>query len=574
MKKYLLIILLLLPCSLWGMGVSPDSAKEIADRFFSGFPGTRSNAGEVRLLWDGRTVTRGLITDPPFYVYGRENGGFVIVAGEDCMHPILGYSDRNVFQVNGMPEHVRLWFEGLSDLVREAREKGSEPSQKTRSEWVQVRSEVHTPVVEFKTAQWDQRSPFNLFMPEINGQRCLTGCGTTATAILMRYHKWPEKGHGILPQYSYQTDSETRVQPGHALGHSYNWENMPLTNVPVQNTDIAQLMLDIGVMNQCLFGIASSGTYTMMIPPGLGNYMDYDRRICVNHRDEYGTDEWESLIRKELDEGRPIIYQGYRPEDEGHLWVIDGYSADGYFSMNWGWGGYNNGYYLISPMEKTGESFSLNHAAIFPIKPATSEDPFNIEDYLLVYNAEAIWNYRKNDKLYFYLWIMNRHWGETGLISIRTALTDKDGKPKQWLNEPTPVNIMGGRIQRIEGESILSDDLSPDDRIMVFMEKNGEWIPLKCREGAVIRFKSDLPIEEITTVTYNNSQKGKTLIIDSDTSSYIELHGRNQYGTTIQTSSMGRLELQNFDHYGSSLHITVRNLAETKEFDIILRKSN
>ncbi len=57
----------------------------------------------------------------------------------------------------------------------------------------------------------------------------------------------------------------------------------------------------------------------------------------------------------ELEAGRPIVYRG-GPDDgrSGHAWNIDGY-GDGYFHMNFGWSGSQNGYFtldLINPGDK------------------------------------------------------------------------------------------------------------------------------------------------------------------------------------------------------------------------------
>ena len=51
----------------------------------------------------------------------------------------------------------------------------------------------------------------------------------------------------------------------------------------------------------------------------------------------YSLDEWEELIYNELSNRRPVIYNGYNSNLEGHCFVCDGYK-DGKFHFNWGWG--------------------------------------------------------------------------------------------------------------------------------------------------------------------------------------------------------------------------------------------
>ncbi len=83
-----------------------------------------------------------------------------------------------------------------------------------------------TPVKVLETALWYQSDPYNRLCPEVNGALSLTGCTATALAIVMRYHKWPERGTGTLPGYT--TVSYGAWVDEVKLGHAYDWDNMPL----------------------------------------------------------------------------------------------------------------------------------------------------------------------------------------------------------------------------------------------------------------------------------------------------------------------------------------------------------
>ena len=63
---------------------------------------------------------------------------------------------------------------------------------------------------------------------------------------------------------------------------------------------------------------------------------------------QYGTVAYRELLQTELNNNRPMIYVGYDTEG-GHAWNIDGYSGE-YFHNNWGWGGSQNGYFLLSSL--------------------------------------------------------------------------------------------------------------------------------------------------------------------------------------------------------------------------------
>ena len=76
-------------------------------------------------------------------------------------------------------------------------------------------------------------------------------------------------------------------------------------------------------------------------------------------RDSYQEEEWISILKKEIDAGRPIIYVGTN-SDAGHAFICDGYDADNKFHFNWGWDSYCNGYYNLNDLVKLGFSDPKN----------------------------------------------------------------------------------------------------------------------------------------------------------------------------------------------------------------------
>lgn len=56
----------------------------------------------------------------------------------------------------------------------------------------------------------------------------------------------------------------------------------------------------------------------------------------------------------ELDGGNPVFYGG-SSDSGGHAFVLDGYTDNGYFHVNWGWIGYCNGYFLLSALNPDGQ---------------------------------------------------------------------------------------------------------------------------------------------------------------------------------------------------------------------------
>lgn len=96
------------------------------------------------------------------------------------------------------------------------------------------------------------------------------------------------------------------------------------------------------------------------------------------------------MLINEIESGRPVPYGGVTRRNEGHFFVLDGIDADGLYHVNWGWGGMDNGYFLISslaPMEQgTGGSasndafkyYQLFIAGMQPDKGGSDETVWNL----------------------------------------------------------------------------------------------------------------------------------------------------------------------------------------------------
>ena len=64
------------------------------------------------------------------------------------------------------------------------------------------------------------------------------------------------------------------------------------------------------------------------------------------------------------------------------MFVLDGYTDSDYFSVNWGWGGYSNGYYKLNALEPADQGVGANmgsyndyQSLIVNFKKGTSSSP-------------------------------------------------------------------------------------------------------------------------------------------------------------------------------------------------------
>ena len=131
-KVFILTILALASAMAYAGPVSKEKALQVASKVFAAEPATKAAVGSDKLtvVWDGEFEKTKGATDPAFYVVAREKGGFVIVAGNDNVQPVLGFSFENPFKVEGMPDNVRWWMEQIKAYSRSARTSSPEIRQR------------------------------------------------------------------------------------------------------------------------------------------------------------------------------------------------------------------------------------------------------------------------------------------------------------------------------------------------------------------------------------------------------------------------------------------------------------
>jgi len=227
------------------------------------------------------------------------------------------------------------------------------------------------------TCQWGQDSPYNNLCPT----RCPTGCTATATAQIMYYYKYPEKGTGSITY-----TSGTQTLSADFSKSTYLWNAMTDKVTSSSTTDakdaVALLMKDIGYGSQMQYQSVESVGYQYNAGYALATYFGYDKGVNFNLHNMYNNDEWDNLIYNELAEGRPVVYSGYSSDgSSGHTFVIDGYK-DGSYHVNWGWNGLFDGYFSLDDLN----GYDYRQEALTGIQPdkGTTTFPttiYNFQDF-------------------------------------------------------------------------------------------------------------------------------------------------------------------------------------------------
>lgn len=503
----------------------------------------------MQLAFDSESIaTRSSGLGPAYYVFDNAGGpGFVIVAGDDVAMPVLGYSFEYEFSKDNLPVNLKAWLEYMRDEVNEARRSGAKTEAVVTRAWGSLAA--GNPVVELETAKWNQERPYNMLCPTINGKFSYTGCTITALAIVMRYHQWPEKGVGTLP--GYQTYTYNVTVPDLPLGHTYDWENM-LLEYPysgysqAEANAVATLMRDCGVMVQADYGpVGSFGTAasTYYIPDGLKTYMGYDNRTRVISRNYYTTSEWNSLMQAELDSNRPVIYSGFN-EEAGHAFVLDGYTDQDYYRVNWGWGGYCDGYFLLTALDPDGQGaggseggYNMYQDAVIGIQKDTGEK--GIEE--LRYAECTIDGHYVNglfvdgtvvsgEPFELYIGALSNMGSETFVGDLMFGVADKEGKLVEELFVMQVPELPASYYYAFSKNITIATPVLPGYRIRSYYRSANtpEWAVIRGNEeeGCTwdLLIADEYSIEETTQLTYNKKNR------------LLKLHLKDGVTVTLQSS--------------------------------------
>lgn len=347
MRKLILLLCLLVSVVAEGRKIPESEAAAIASKFLNSAPTKQQSPKKVVRRVQGRNSIQEDFA--PYYVYNADaDNGFVIVSGDDRATRILGYSNTGVFDFNNLPPQ-------LSDLLDQyAKQINAIPADApTHSSWrVPTQSSSSDGGVLLETAEWNQFGPYNASCPEIDGIKPPTGCTNTAQAILMKYHEWPLQGKGSV-NYSWNGKylsanlSESTYDWG-KMKNQYKDNGQSLSEEEINA--VATLFRDISYANHTDFNFAGSGAgYNIS---ALVNNFLYAPKYCYLSRRGMTIDKLFSAIKSELDNGRPcLVVSATTPAGAiAHAYVCDGYDANRYLHFNFGWGGSENGFYSLEPV--------------------------------------------------------------------------------------------------------------------------------------------------------------------------------------------------------------------------------
>lgn len=337
-----------------------------------------------KLAYEAKTVNRSISC---FYVLNRTfSDGFVIVSADDRLPDVLGYSENGEFDINQIPDNMKWWLSEYERQIEHFLSSANDDAvsianAEHRAGWTEVK-----PLIK---SHWNQGAPYNDLCPTIDGTRTPTGCVATAMAQIMNYHQWPVTGRG---KNSYEWKGQTLSMDFCEI--TFDWANMKDTYSDSNNTSeeanaVATLMYACGIGSKMEYGLNGSGASSADAKHALYKYFDYNFANYLYRDDDIELADWENIIYTELINKRPVFYESGSTTLNAHAFICDGYSSDGYFHINWGWGISFDGYFLLTALNPYDDNYyDVSQGILYNIYPIQKINVNGV--YYALYEEEAV----------------------------------------------------------------------------------------------------------------------------------------------------------------------------------------
>ena len=362
------IFVLIVPIKADAQLVAKNKAIEFARSFFA------SKTGSIAPHADYIDVRREENNLPALYIVRFPEKGFVIIAADSAAFPVVGYSLKDQWPENNLPDQISEWLSNYTDQIYQIRKQKLKPDSKIISAWLKPET-ISNPdknqrsIEPLTLSLWDQGLFYNDSCPVVNGGeggRAYAGCVPVALAQLMYFHRYPEHGIGnhsyTIPVYGVQSANfgDTR----------YNWNGM-LAKPDRSSPSLSQLIYHCGVAVDAVYAASGTGAITESTVNALKQYFGYSEEAVFYQKINFQDSTWKLMLRSNLELKRPLIYKGTTGW-AGHAWVCDGFDGSDYFHFNWGWSGFANGYYYLNNLNPANFDFTTAQGAAFNIHPIES----------------------------------------------------------------------------------------------------------------------------------------------------------------------------------------------------------
>ena len=360
MKKIAVIFTLVFVFILFGgfsRTIPSSDAKNVASKFVGQYQKSGYHIADFFELKNETSVLA--------YVFNLMPQGYVVVSSSTDLSPIPAYSFESNFGVLSSENTLCLMLK--KDLT--AQSQSGQWSSVNAQKWSQLlQPKTDAPKDDFQQwpaigdgwlkTNWTQTAPYSNFCPldPVTSQRSYTGCPATAMSQILNFHGTANGTHfdNSDDYYHNYAGRQYHIDDDYAANGfpSFPDLNMYLdtlqvhwnTNVVLTNNDKAALNFACGVAAQQVFTSEGSGTFS--VSQALDAYIRFGctTAILIQPGDT-------SLINHLAQNMKDTLPAHLAIQDaagtSGHNVVVDGYNTNGYFHVNFGWGGQSNGWYLL-----------------------------------------------------------------------------------------------------------------------------------------------------------------------------------------------------------------------------------
>ena len=347
------------------------------------------------------------------YVFQLNPNGFIAVSSNTDIYPVIGYSFLNNFSVLDIPQNtgyqylkndMRLRLEAIPFTANDVKQ----ANQNMWCEYLNGSYEItrnrnniyptpgYSPTEGWMDTQWHQTTPYNNFCPldPETMQRSMVGCGATALAQILNYHKYigdvnfddsddyvsSESSPSFVIDddfYLYDFPSFSELNPYlDELKIAYEIYEFPTDDM------VAALNVASGIVYEIQY---SSGGSALIGYPSLLSlvYMQEFDYISSEYRDASLPDFY-NILCLDMMEARPAYLRIVGPSVLGHLINCDGYNGnDDTYHLNMGWGGSSDGWYILP--EEMPAGYSVISWGALNIEGGTI--PFTVSGAVVCENA-------------------------------------------------------------------------------------------------------------------------------------------------------------------------------------------
>ena len=289
-----------------------------------------------------------------YYVINYKPEGFAVVTSSaKFKQRVLAFSAYGSFDAKKTNPALSEWINGIDSLISVNIDKPQE-SVDLLSGLSKTTTLTTTIVGPLINTRYDQGKGYNEYVELFGWGSPTTNCTTTLNG---------RPPAGCVPIAMAQLCNYWRP------GNLYSWTQITQENATGQGGMytahmVALIGADVGTDYDCegsgttadrayqWFHTIKFGGAPNTIFNGSLQYIPYNLNTVISN----------------LNASRPVYVDGnYGSNTVGHAWVIDGYRIDAngtFLSHNWGWGGSNNGFYLVGTSSPHPSSYNFNNKII------------------------------------------------------------------------------------------------------------------------------------------------------------------------------------------------------------------